>query len=133
MIFVEGRTVVQYWGATKRRAFAKLIDLANQFDLHVHEVPIPEGGRVKKRWTHQRVDMDVALATIHDSPGILFDDWCKLWEVGDQVTSLLRKEARKKAQIALSKLFLDGRVEKLKRDEDGRLTLFPIGSMKHGQ
>jgi len=133
MVFVDGRTIVQYWGAAKRRAFGKLIELANQFDLHVHEVPVPDGGRVKKKWTHKRVDMTIALATIHDNPGMFFDDWSKLWMDGAQVTTLLRKEARKKAQIALSKLFLDGKVEKRRNAEDGRLMLFPIGKMNYGE
>jgi len=132
-IFVEGRTVVLVWPPDKRARFLRLRDALNEFGLHLHETDVPDGSNLRRKWDYRRVDLLTALAHVHDNPGILFDDWAKLWCQGGQQSDAGYKEARKKAMVALSKLFNDGKVEKRKRPEDGRLILYPIGGMPYGE
>ena len=127
-VYVEGRAFVADWSGPKRAAFDRLVKAANEFGLHVHEVP-PESRGARKAWSYQRVDLDSVAAAIEEKPGILFDDLVELWMVFvDQKTFATRKAARAKASVAVSRLAADSRIVKRKRPDDGRLVLYLTGA-----
>lgn len=125
---VEGRADVHTWTREKRNDFRILTQLAAKFDLQVVETNLLDlGADARRKWDHKRVDLDYALATIKDLPGMLFDDWAKLWLVGMPETTPAVKAVRRKAAVALSRLYSDGAVEK-RYDAEGRLILYAFGS-----
>lgn len=124
---VEGRADVGFWSDPRRADFRRLGELAASFGLQVVETNLAGiGDRPRRVWDHKRVDLDHVLAMIKDIPGILFDDWLKIYLAGVPETPPSLAAARKKAQVALHRLYHDGKVDKRYAD-DGRLILYPFG------
>lgn len=129
-VFVEGRANVTYWSEELQADWSVLSRLAAKFGLAAHSVAPRDDGKVRRAWSHVRVDLDVAYKYITSEPGLLFDDWAeKVWLKHDPrgANFVTRKAARRKALVALSRLYLDGRVVKRQDSEDGRMTLWPFG------
>ena len=127
-VYVVGRAHVFDWDGPRRAAFARFVALANEFGLHVHEVP-PDERKVRKKWAAARVTADDVLIAIEAKPGILFDDLVELWMASvDQKTPAAWKMARAKATTAVSRLAADFQIVKRKLPENGRLVLYVNGA-----
>lgn len=120
--FVEGRAYVTFWATEKRAKFNRFVELAKEFGLVVHEVD-PSAEAPRRTWTRKRFDLELMRLAIKDAPGILFDDWCLLYLEGSPDNAPTRAAARRKAAMALSRLYVEGKVAKAYAS-DGRLILY---------
>jgi hypothetical protein len=124
-IVVDGRSPAIIWSAEKRNDLRIFKLIAEKFGLVVQELAPHDDAR--RSWARLRVDLDYALKVIRDFPGISFDEWAKTWLYELPDSSAHRSNARKKATVALSRLFRDGRVEK-RYDGEGNLVLWVAGA-----
>jgi hypothetical protein len=124
-VVVAGRSPSINWNRERRNDFNKLAALAAKFDLLVQELAPVDGAR--RPWTRKRVDLEYAERTIWDRPGIRFDDWAAELYPAVPANPETTRAARSRAKVALSKLFLDGRIEK-RYDAEGFLLLYRAGT-----
>lgn len=120
---IDGRADVPAWSPERRTKFTELSRLAEGFGLVVNEFS-PTAVKPRKAWTRKRADLDAMEILIEKTPGLRFDDWVRAFLLGaDPNNALLLANARKRAAVALSRLYGDGRVVK-RYDSEGNLLLY---------
>ncbi|MCI4370863.1 MAG: hypothetical protein L3J81_06005, partial [Thermoplasmata archaeon] len=124
-VVVDGRSPAIVWTPEKRNRLRIFKLIAAEFELVVNELAPYDGAR--RPWARHRVDLDYALKVVRDFPGIAFDEWIKIWLYELPDSGAHKVNARKKATVALSRLFREGKVEK-RYDAAGNLVLWIAGT-----
>lgn len=127
-IWVEGRYSTSIWNQKTRTLFNELRAAAAALGLVVQESVFTENPDQKRRaWGGVRVDLPSALDEIKWTPGITFEEWSKLFAQGLPESPTVKAYARKKAQVALSRLWNDLKVAKRYDPETRELILYEYG------
>ena len=88
--------------------------------------------KVRRAWSSSRVSLEAAFDIITAAPGITFDNWAsRAYPVHSTAPLPLRRAARQKARIALSRLSREGRIEK-RYSLSGKMLLYVAGAVPKG-
>lgn len=127
-VYVDGRSPLIGWDGPRRKQFNLLRVAAEEFGLVVQEHPADKDGDVpRRRHGHKRIDLEEAMDEIKWAPGILFDDWVKIYLAGATEGPTTLAAARAKASVALHRLYTVNQVEKRKDLRTGKMRLYAAG------
>lgn len=128
VIIVEGRCLVKDW-SKRRHELKKLEEAAQPFGLSVLEVAA-HGGRIRRRYALQTVDLELAYLDILESPGISFEGWMRAaYSIQADAVPAAHDANRKRAIAGLFRLIQRGDVMRLK-NADGTSILWPLKSVR---
>lgn len=123
---VDGRADVVAWSPERRTKFTELSRLAEGFGLVVNEFS-PHLRKPRRAWARKRTDLDAAEIAVErgGTGGVRFDAWVvsSFLHGAPADNELLLAAARRRAQVAVSRMTADGRLVK-GYDREGNLLLY---------